>query len=78
MKLPAQVVFKNMERSEWIEEQVLGYANKLDQFCGQIMSCRVTIDMPHKHQVKAKCYHVTVDVTVPGEEIVVNKEDGAH
>lgn len=78
MKLAMQIAFKNMEHSEWIEALVREHAQKLDKFCDRIMSCRVVIEMPHKHQRRGKFYQVLVDITVPGDEIVVNREASEH
>jgi len=78
MKLAMQIAFKNMEHSEWIEELVREHAQKLDKFCDRIMSCRVVIEIPHKHQGRGKYYQVLIDLTVPGDEIVVNREASEH
>jgi cold shock CspA family protein len=38
------------------------------------MSCRVTVEAPHRHHHKGKSYVVRIDMTVPGGEVVVNHE----
>ncbi len=71
MSLTVQTVFRNMERSEWIEALVEKYAAKLDSICDRIVSCKVTIGTPRKHHGK-ETFSVKVDLCVPGTEIVVN------
>jgi ribosome-associated translation inhibitor RaiA len=73
MELPLQLQFRNLEPSPAIEAAVRKYVNKLQNFNGDIISCRVAIESPHKHQYKGKLYRVVVDVRVPGKEIVVSR-----
>ena len=73
MELPLQLQFRNMEPSPAIEAAVRKHVDKLKSFNGDIISCRVAIESPHKHQYKGKLYHVVVDIRVPGKEIVVSR-----
>ena len=73
MEVPLQVQFRNLEPSPAIEAAVRKYVDKLQNFNGDIISCRVAIESPHKHQYKGKLYYVVVDVRVPGKEIVVSR-----
>jgi cold shock CspA family protein len=50
----------------------------LDRFCDHIMSCRVVIDVPHRHHKHGNQYHVRLDITVPGDELVINREPPEH
>lgn len=38
------------------------------------MGCRVLIESPHRHRHKGKRYHVRIDLTVPGSELVIKRE----
>lgn len=78
MRLPMQISFKNMPRSTEIEDIVYERATTLDAFSRRIMSCRVVIDVPHGHHERGNLYQVRVDITVPGEELVVNREATQH
>jgi ribosome-associated translation inhibitor RaiA len=73
MELPLQLQFRNMDHSPAIEAAVRKHVDKLKFLNGDIISCRVAIEAPHKHQYKGKLYHVVVDVRVPGKEIVVSR-----
>lgn len=74
MQLPLQVTFRNMDSSPAIEKEVREKAAKLEKFCDRITSCRVIVEAPHRHQHQGKLYHVRVDLSVPGEELVVSRE----
>lgn len=78
MKLPLQIVFRNLDPSAAIEAKVRERAEKLDHFYDDIMSCQVVIEAHHKHHHKGKLYHVRVDVRVPGAELVTSREPGEH
>lgn len=78
MKLPLEIVFRNLEPSEAIEARVRERAEKLETFYGDIMSCRVAIEADHKHHHKGNLYHVRIDVTVPDTELVANREPREH
>lgn len=78
MKLPLQISFHNLDRIESIENRIWEEAAKLDEFCGHIMSCRVVVDVPHRHHVTGNVYQVRIDIKVPGEEIAVTHEPAEH
>lgn len=74
MQLPLQIVFRDLPRSDAIESAVREKAEKLDQFFDRIMSCRVTVGLIQKHKHQGKLFNIRVDLTVPGSEIVVNRD----
>ena len=78
MKLPLQISFHNLDRSETIENRIRQEATQLDEFCGHIMSCRVIVDLPHRHHLSGNAYQIRIDIKVPGQEIAVTREPGEH
>jgi cold shock CspA family protein len=78
MKLPLQISFHNTEPLPGIEEDIRDRAIRLDRYCDHIMSCRVVIDMPHKHHRTGNLYQIRLDITVPGDEIAVTREAPEH
>lgn len=75
MQIPLQITFRDMDQSDAIEKAVRTKAEKLNQFA-EIMSCRVVVQMINKHQHKGTMYQVSIDLTVPGAEIVVSRDHG--
>lgn len=73
MEIPLQITFKNTDSSGVIENEIRQRARKLERFFDHIMSCRVVVEVPHKHKVKGNQYNIKIDITVPGSEIVVTK-----
>ncbi len=78
MKLPLQISFHNLEPSETIEARIREEAAQLDEFCDHVMSCRVVVDVPHRHHLTGNVYQVRIDIKVPGEEIAVVREPAEH
>jgi cold shock CspA family protein len=78
MKLPLQISFHNLDRSETIENRIREEAAQLDEFCDQIMSCRVVVDVPHRHHQSGNVYQIRIDIKVPAEEIAVTHEPAEH
>jgi cold shock CspA family protein/ribosome-associated translation inhibitor RaiA len=67
-----------MDRSEAIESAARANAMKLERFAEHIVSCRVTVEAPHKHHRQGKLFHVVVDVRLPGGELVVSRDPDQH
>lgn len=74
MKIPVQITFRDIARSEAVETAIREKAERLDRFSEHIMSCRVTVGMIQKHKHQGKLFNIRVDLTVPGAEIVVNRD----
>jgi len=74
MKSQMQITFRNMkpstEAEEWIREEVA----KLETLYGRLMGCQVALEIPHRHHKRGSPYHIRIDLTVPGAEIVVKRE----
>jgi ribosomal subunit interface protein len=74
MKLPLQITTRNVSLSEAAEAGIREKAAKLDTFYDRIMSCRVVVEAPHRHQQQGILYNVRIDITVPGTELIVKRE----
>ncbi len=78
MEQPLQITFRDIPRSEALEADIRGKANKLDQFYEKVMACRVIVEAPHSHHHKGYLYHVRIDLTVPGGELVIKRDPKNH
>jgi ribosomal subunit interface protein len=74
MQIPLQITIRDVEHSEALETHIREKAKKLDEFFNHIMSCRVVVEVPHKHHRQGKQYNVRVDIGVAGGEIAVNRD----
>lgn len=74
MQSPLQITTRDMPHSEALENHIRQKAAKLETFYPHIMSCRVVVDVPHKHKHQGRQFNIRLDITVPGNELVVNRE----
>lgn len=73
MKQALDVRFLGIEPSPAVEVAARAKAAKLDQFRGDLMSCRVTIALAHKHKHQGQLYAVRIDVTASDQELCVDR-----
>ena len=78
MILEPQITFRNMDPSPALEAEVLRRTQWLERFHPKIIGCRVVLEAPHRHSSHGKLYHVRIDLTVPGAEIVVGRDPPEH
>ena len=78
MELPVQISFRGVPSSDAIEANVRARVARLERYYDRIMGCRVIIEAPHRRHHQGKLYHVRIDLTVPGEELVVSREPTEH
>jgi ribosome-associated translation inhibitor RaiA len=74
MTQPIQVTFRNMAVSPALEQEVRQRAEWLDTFYDEIVGCRVLLEFPHRHKSRGRPIHVRIELSVPGEDIIVNQE----
>lgn len=78
MKEPLHIVFRGFEHSDAVEADVRRHAEKLEQFYGDITSCRVVVERGQGRHRKGNLYHVRVDLRLPGVELVAGREPAEH
>ena len=74
MQIPLQITIRDVEHSEALEAHIRSKVSKLEEFFNHITSCRVVVEMPHKHRQQGKQFNVRIDIGVPGSEIVINHD----
>lgn len=74
MQVPLQITIRDMPVSEALEAHIRDKVAKLSNFYDRIISCHVVVEIPHKHHHQGKHFNVRVDLSIPGHEIVVNRD----
>jgi ribosome-associated translation inhibitor RaiA len=76
---PIQITFRGLAHSEALEQEIHERVEWLEQFYSQITGCRVLVELPHRHRRRARQFHVSVELAVPGHPpIVVSHEPSRH
>lgn len=74
MEKPVQITFKDMERSEFLEQLVRERIARLERFHPHILGCRVVVEIPYRSAEGGKPpLGLTVTVQVPGKPSIVAK-----
>lgn len=74
MEFMLQITTRDIPHSEALENHIRQKAEKLEKFHPHIMGCRAVVELPHKHKHQGRVFNVRLDITVPGGELVVNRE----
>lgn len=81
ISLPMSLVFRNMEASPTVQAAALKHLAKLGRKFDRIVSCRVTVEAPHRHHRKGRLFQANVELVLPGHEITTKgagKNNHAH
>jgi len=71
VQFPMDIVFRHNCGSEPLKAFVLQMASKFNRYADQIVHCQVVLDEPSPHRQREHQYLVNVNLTLPGETVVV-------
>jgi ribosome-associated translation inhibitor RaiA len=71
MRREVQVTFRNMDPSPALEQAIRERAAWLESYYSGIVGCKVTVEMPHRRRQRGRPVHVRIELSVPGEDVVV-------
>lgn len=78
MQKPIQITWRDFPPSDALEARIREEAEKLDGLSDRISSCHVVIEQPHKHQRHGKHFRVRVELTIPGDVLVADRDPPEH
>ena len=79
MNTPPEIIFHDVERTEWVENHILERVGRLDKFAQGITRCRVTLAREQGSRQKANRYSVMVEARVPPQhDLAVKKQKEIH
>ncbi len=78
MQTPLQIRYRHLDPSETLDQRIQEEAAKLEQFSDRIIACRVTVEQPHHHHWKGRHFRVRIELSIPGTELVVNRDPVEH
>jgi len=74
MQIPLEVSARRLDLTPALEAELRERAGKLDHLYTRLTSCRIALERPSFHHNEGGPYRVRLDLTVPGGELVANKE----
>ncbi len=70
-----QINFRSIPHSQAVKYHIERYFKKMNRIYHKIQNCKITIDVTKKHATKTKLFTVTIDITMPGKELVTRKQN---
>jgi ribosome-associated translation inhibitor RaiA len=78
MKLTPTITFRDVDSSPALEAEIPRRIDQFERYYGSIVGCRVLVEFAGRHHEAGNRYHVRIDLTVPGEEVVVAHAASLH
>jgi ribosome-associated translation inhibitor RaiA len=78
MQAPLQIAFHGLDGSEAVRDLIEEKVAWLERFYNRITGCRVVIEPLHRRHEQGNPYRVRIDLSLPGNHIVVNRESPAQ
>jgi ribosomal subunit interface protein len=75
MQIAPEIVYRDVERSEWVESYVLERMRRLDKFAQGITRCHVTLTREQASRQKGNRYSVMVEVRIPPQHNLAIKKE---
>lgn len=72
---PVQITYHGLEASPALTELIHTRAQQLERVSDRIHSVRVLVDAPHQHRQKGNHYRVRIELTMPGQDLVIGHDD---
>lgn len=74
MQVPLEISTRLVQLTPALEDDLRKRAARLERYYDRITSCRIAVERPSNHHNEGGPYRVRLDITVPGSELVANKE----
>jgi ribosomal subunit interface protein len=75
MKLPVQVVFRDMVPLPSLEGEIRERVARLERFAPDLMSCHVTVEASGNRHHQGHRYVVKIDLRLQGDEVFAGQHD---
>ncbi len=73
MQIEPEIAFRNVTQTPAMERAIEDGIADLEEVEDRLTSCRVMVELPHRRHKTGNPYHVRIDLTLPGGEIVVSR-----
>jgi ribosomal subunit interface protein len=75
MQTPLQITLRDIPHSDALDTHIREKAQKLEQLYSGLIGCRVVVEQSGKHHQHGNPFNIRIDLTVPGSEIVVDRQE---
>lgn len=78
MQVPPEIAFRHVQPSDELKARIEEGIRSLEEVYDRIISCRVMVEETNPGRRAGKLHHVRIDISVPRNELVVNRNPPAH
>lgn len=78
MNSEPHIVYRGFGPSEALHARIVEELNELAHLSDRIVSCRVVLELPHRHKRHGKHFLVKVELFVPGKVLTIDRDPPAH
>ena len=78
MQVPPEIAFRNIEPTDELKSRIMEGLQSLEEIYDRIISCRVMVEETNPGRRAGKLKHVRIDITIPRNELVINRNPPAH
>jgi cold shock CspA family protein len=78
MQQPVTITFRGIKPSRALQADIRRRAKALETYFAPITACRVLVGLAAQHRKTDRDFHVRLDLTVPGDQIVVAHDANLH
>ncbi len=77
MQIPLEISYRDVKKTNKIDNLIREKVDKLERACDYITSCRVAVEKPQRAINTGNPYRIRIDMRVPpGHELVVERKPG--
>jgi ribosome-associated translation inhibitor RaiA len=77
MQIPLEISYRDVRKTDNIENLIREKVNKLERVCDYMTSCRVAIEKPQRAINNGNPFRIRINMRVPhGYELVVERKSG--
>ncbi len=74
MDIPLNITTRDVELPPALEDLIRRRAEKLERHFDHLVACRVVVEGPGRHHQSGGPFKVRLDISVPGDELVVDQQ----
>jgi putative sigma-54 modulation protein len=75
MRIPLEISFHGLEKSEAAEARIRDKFDRLHQHFDRITHARVVVETPRRHTAAAKVFQVKIEIGLPGQKPLIVRHD---
>jgi cold shock CspA family protein len=78
MKIKPHVVYRGLGPSDALTARIDEEIAEVERIWDRITSCRVALELPHRHKRHGKHFLVKIELVVPGKVLTVGRDPAEH